>query len=67
MTAGILRPDKPDQVASEGGKKRGIGGKTIEHFDVKGCRSSGSLMWLTFRSLIARVGQTGMTGWLLKS
>ena len=33
-TAGILQPEKPDQMASEGGKKRGHK-KTIERFDGK--------------------------------
>jgi hypothetical protein len=33
--------------------------KTIERFDWQRCRSSGLLMWLTFRSLIDLPGQNG--------
>ena len=36
--------------------KNGETEKTIEHFGGKSCRSSGLLMWLTFRSLIAPRG-----------
>ena len=40
-------------MASEGGKKFGVSRKTIERSDATGCRRSGLLRRLTFRSLIA--------------
>jgi hypothetical protein len=61
-----LQPEKPELVASEGGKKWGQE-KTIERFGGKKCRSSGLLIWLTFGSRIALYWARWKTGWLLKS
>jgi hypothetical protein len=61
FTAGILRPESLTwwqvRVVKDWGDE-----KTIERFDWKRCRSSGLLMWLTFRSLIDLPRQNWKTG-----